>query len=1324
MALVEQGQEGIYALDKLLRKIGMWPGPRLENLKKEERRELYDRMVEKGDFDKPYVLARSSCDPDSGQLSSMISYVSYDPDPDMSGDRKWIHKLIYWRHMPWADGEQTEEEDVQVVELRGLANPEQTGDTVPDILPEQVWWNGKQMFQGGVYGGGHNPFRPEFRRFFGRVVEVSKRCNEILRNPARSLELIGRIFEPAKEALGSAPQIRGITSDGKWDPVESTLNSLFTNAITKPGDTITLNLPAVSVDENLFDLDEERKNKRELTPLDRLKIVNGFFYSSLPNVHGMMEDWGEPSTDFDSGMPYLASALYEYDEERKRHIFRQYIMPEDPPEDMDAPEPFDMIRLEYSQDGDRFTLEDASMMDLPSGEFDDRASKLRLLGMMQDCANELAQGRYPDYRNHLFRHRLQDKFSEFGPPPGEDVGGEFKWYSMNGRSLEKKADVFGGNNVGGGQVLISRVMKTDQDDRKRISETAMIHDFPLIVSKPESDYDGLSPDVMRVLNAVRNGGAIMISHDHFDHASLQYLAKMKDEDGNGWLKGVKVVCREDIGYIIRNQMTRIGVRPEDWPEFVYYDQPGGHPDIKDMGDGQYAYCARDEDGIARIWTQICRKGSMHTAETDMHAFTGCYGDEHYHDTYVSDGDAFGIFEHGWRFLEKGQLALARLPEVTYEKLTAKIKDFNKLYIGWDEPTGVTLDGNAPRITQFEDTFRHCLRSLPEGYMVSHHSFSTNILERRVVRKICNEPETLRNVTAAGANSTIRDSCMNMFGVGPHIDDSDPDKDVVYDETDLREVDIPPELLPQSAYDAALVAANDFLKTRIAKAEKARERSKKANPPSVEELLEKDVPYLVFREILRQAEEEKKNGNSKPLALYDAFFSGNENAFEKIVDELKLPKADTTRKMPRVVRNALDNERKRLSAELINEEKDPEANTEFWMLRNLAKNGRIRFSTKCCWNERNMYDAIMREGGQETAARHGVRSSKRALNFRKDLGNLLVCATGATGSVGEQLSMLSSYAEGRSLYDHDEIARNTGYKIDSEKMILFVTQTPSMGDEARKNQERIVQDIVRNRGNTVFLSFHGGFRIINPKEHRAHFENYYRSQGWNIRWDGRNNELVVEDHHLHIKGHRSYNDMLKKMLDPRYKVKLVEAIHIPGWESLNRWTEIVLRAGRRTSIEKPDDYQAMECREDENGNPYMKVTDYLTPSYWLFKLRRKYPRQYGGYLEMLRLFIMPREGRRRMDALDVRSDGASNMFEETVAAITSGAFLKPYFKGVASAAQHYLGPDPANVRPEGDNTSVTASAMVRMARTAARLATQKTRYERRAARQERGGPDVK
>ncbi len=1165
----------------------------------------------------------------------LVSFVSETVLNPVTGT--FDHTISYWRHLPWSGEGKKDSQKQYVIATRGRLSDDENGDTVPQVIPDQVWVYGDPKFTGPHNGGKDDPFDPKHQRDITRIREISKRVNEALAQQEPVQDMGKTISGGAHnenllaKIAGGAPFLNGLDLKGG---AASTLTPFFLDAYQEEGTKL----------EFTFDSLEEFK-----------AFHIGYVNTAAPG--GSLKDrWDEAGADIATGMGYLASRAYERDPKTGRHVFRIWTTPENPPADSDPPKPYDTVRLEYDvveeDDGKiRVRLEKADFMGWPN-ECKTFKDYKDVVGFYIESSQYLARRKYPPFRDIAAKNRLLDKIRELGVPPSVDEGGEMLWIPFFGTSIEKKFDTFG-DGVGGGNMFMHRETREDGT----ISQVAAIVGFPWEPGNGDSDFDGAQPDFLTYWDDV---GVIVLDHDHFDHATLEFYASQ------GWLKGKKILCNERVRDIVETRIGKLNHITKDmWPQFVTYGGDEHHPDIKQIDEREFAYAVRDDRGNARLWIQCCLYGSQHSAPTDSHLISGCSSKGDFTDTYYIDNDGYGLNEHGWKFAERGQLPLAQLDEVDEEKLLAAIKDPEKLYIGLHEPTSASSGGHAPKPEEVKDVWRECLKLFPDQAVVMV-PFSTNHMEYQTMKELWAEEGTLRNSTAVGANAEIRDSVMNKHGVDLFLD--------------LRKTDIPAENVPQVAYNVALGAIKQFLDfhekdARLKWEEKGRRGTLKS-------ILEQDMNYRVYKYIYSQARAEIRTGTRKPDIINEYFFSGRDDVYDEVMQKLGLDphgrdKSKVPRRMPRVVESALEYAKKELEKELKERGEDKEGDVSFWCLRSLANHGKITFNSRCNTNDYNMYQAIM--AGQAKAARHATRISKTAKEeFRRNYGALGVISTGPTGSAEEQFASLRRFARGDSLFDYDEVVRSSGYKLDPEKMVLFVTQPAPPGTNGELAQEDLMQQAAHNRDVTIFCAYQNGFKIYNPKDRRLEFEQHFRKLGWEIEWDGKNNMLRVSDKPFHIHGHRFEEDLYEKLADKRLKSKLDEFIHVPGYRGYIRAKEIAARAGRAVSIAEPDDHRAYKYREDpETGAPQMHIRDYLTPSVWLIRLKRKYGLQYGGVVEMVRAVFMRRDGSKRTDGFDVRTDG-DGYFAQNSAMKQYNDWLNAR-NGNRSSRQKMMGPSLANIQ---------------------------------------------
>lgn len=1232
-----QGDD-VFALDKWLRNLGLWRTTSLRKQNPAQRRAQLDQM----DFSQPYVLTGTDFDPDGYQLINVTSTTSYDPDTGVFED-----KIVYWRNRPEENSAEQESSDQYVIAIRGVRNPAQNDPHMPpEIIPDQVWFNGSQIFNGTYNGGNDDPHWPENRRLLARVMELSQRVKEKLNNqePAREIarvfagEDVGEHFTAA--AFGGAPAFRGLNADGEWDRYERLIGDYFTDFLQDDEEKLRFNLPGIG----------------RLSAVDRLKSMNGYHMNSVEPVRGLQDIWDQHAADLMSGMGYLASTEYEEDPETGDHVFRILVAPEDVPADMEALEPFELAKLVFRQDDAKsgvFTLEEADFMERGAGEFRSFKEGLSVIGLMQDANRYLSKRQYPPFYDIIARHRLLDKVNELHIPPSlEEEGGETVWIPLFGTNLDKQVEQYG-DGLGGGNLFMQRGRRADGT----IDEVAVLQGLPWEPGNADSAFDGAQPDIMAHAKALRRG-VIVIDHIHFDHSTIEFYAKMRDEDGKGWLQGQKILCKGIDAYIMKDRMKRLGVPKEQWPSFIEFDAEDAlekYEGLYKLGKDHFAYRIKDEEGNTRFFVQISKNGTLHSALTDSSNITGCYNDN-FQTSYYIPNDTLDINQRGWKFFEGWAEPLARLKGVTLEN----IKKAGRVAL--EEPTGVTSDGNAPRVYEFKETLRVLSGLIPDDNAIISVPFSTNHLEIQALREVWAEEETLRNSTAVGANAQTRDTAMNLYGVNPELD--------------LRTVKISADRLPQRAYDVALTAVDDFLEKRRGELEKQQRDG--ASSALLEAVLALDAPYQVFQHIKDQAELARRRGHTKPAILHRAFFAGDEQAFTKLAKDARVEADNPEFSMFGAVKKALEKEKKAM-AEALGGGHAAKADTALWMMKSLAKHGKVKFRRKCAWNEYNMYQAIM--AGQDTAALHAGRSSKTAKGFRAEYGALGVISTGPIGSAEEQFASLSRFARGDSLFDYDEAVRNTGYKLNPEKMVIWVTQTPSMGDAAALAQDKLMKDVANNRNVTVFCGFKNGIKIYNPKENRARYEEEFRKAGWDFEWDAGANQLRVHGQPFHISGHSFEGDIVRRMSDPRYKPDLVEAIHIPSWTHFQRLKEIVQKTGHKMSVDKPKDFVARRfIRDPETGEAYMKEMSHLTPRYWLVQKRAKYGQQYGWVINMIQAVGTKRTGQGRNDPLMVRRD-ADQYYEQNTAWQMFNRWARPANGNTARSKM--LGPSPVDIDEAGN-----------------------------------------
>jgi hypothetical protein len=354
------------------------------------------------------------------------------------------------------------------------------------------------------------------------------------------------------------------------------------------------------------------------------------------------------------------------------------------------------------------------------------------------------------------------------------------------------------------------------------------------------------------------------------------------------------------------------------------------------------------------------------------------------------------------------------------------------------------------------------------------------------------------------------------------------------------------------------------------------------------------------------------------------------------------KDENPRNMPNFVYNAIDNTRKTVKKAYKG---DPEASTELWMLKSIGKNGCVRFETKNNIAEYKMYQAIM--AGMEEASRHGTRGAGFVKAFRMDPGSLLISCTGATGSIQEDESQLARYARSESLLDYDQDMRPTAYTLDRETVprVLWVSQTASMGDNAKSTQKKLIKDIVKNRGDTVIQSVQDGLIVHNPGQHHETMMQQLHEAGWTPRYDAASNEIRIHGVTSHIHGHGFAHDVQNMISN--LKAVSHEFIHIPSWRNFIDGCNMVSRAGKRTLIDTPKNWvNNVLDFDNQSGEPIMHQRDQLSIRRWLMTLKRPYRQHYGGSLEATLHILRRSDGGRRDEGLDIRTDNKGEFKRKT------------------------------------------------------------------------------
>lgn len=1122
-----------YKLDQWLAGYGLWRGRPFEDMNAQEKSQALSEL----DLSHPYVISGSAYDPESKRLFAAMSSTSYNEQDGVMEDR-----IIYWRHLPFSNTGGTDQSRHNVISIRSSVDAgddaeEDEDDDNPTLLPEQIWVGKKPVLN---ILGGDDPNQPKHRRLVEALKSISYRAKSHL-NRKKPLEDLAKILSGGNQesdvlarVSGEDVQLRGLSKKGGF---EKSLSPSFLDLV-----------------------DSEEKLVFSQCSEDMLKTLLGWTLNTLEKDRHHDGNRSVTDTDLQSRQRFTTGVRWERDDKTGRAIARLTLSPVDVPEDMDAPEPFDIARLEFSQDGeDRWTLEEASLMQGRKKTFQNRKAALDLIGFFQAANKYLGEWDYPPYRDLCAKYRLLDYMHEFHIPPSlNKEGGETLLVTINGSSLEKKVDTFG-DGIGGGNMILHRGL----DEEDELSEVAVVIGFPFTPGGAKSDWDGMNADFIPYWDAIK---LFILDHDHFDHSTIEFYA------AKGWLKGKTIACTPEVEYIVRQRLTNLRVPKSCYPEFI------------PLEDGKNL-CVRDEQGNARIRVSPCVGGPVHSAQSTSLTCMGCYGDDHYQTSFFFYNDAFDLSPKGWAHAEQGPRVFAGEPGVTPGKVD---KDLD---VAIHDPTGIRYGGDAPRPDDVKKTWRECMK-INQDKAIVVVPFSTNHLEIQSFIEEWARQENLRNYTFVGANAEIRATCMNKHGVNPDLE--------------LTQIEIEQDAWPQ-----------------------------------------------VFHDIARE------------YGYYDQGTEDPGSAEGESEDA-----ENTGPQFPKGMRSALQSAYKEIREELEEEGKNPKADTRLFMLSSIIKHGRVTFPDNG-HNSHAMYLAI-REA-QERAARHAGRTSKEGKSYRGNPGELGIFSTAPTGVAEEHFGSLPKFAWFWSLFDVDEIVRSTGYQLDAKDLVFYVTQPGPPGSE--NSQDALMREVVENRDVTIVCAFKNGFRIFNPKDKLTDYMHHYRSLGWECEYDAANNQIRVHDQPFHLHGHGFRNDFLK--LVKGIPARLHEMVHIPDFTTFKMGQDLIRQAGRTTSIEKPDDHVSYKFRENpETGEAGLEVTDYLTQSYWLVRLRRQFGRCYGGIVEMVRAIVMRSKGRNKNDGLDVRTDGDGTYYEHAPE-MNWSEWLKPG-NGGRSARQRRLNPSTADI----------------------------------------------
>lgn len=312
-----------------------------------------------------------------------------------------------------------------------------------------------------------------------------------------------------------------------------------------------------------------------------------------------------------------------------------------------------------------------------------------------------------------------------------------------------------------------------------------------------------------------------------------------------------------------------------------------------------------------------------------------------------------------------------------------------------------------------------------------------------------------------------------------------------------------------------------------------------------------------------------------------------------------------------------------------DERDHEDNVRLYIKESLYKYGAVVFENDI--NGYLMYRAVMDR--REKASLRATRTSATGKNFRDDPQKLMIMVTGTQGNAEEKQSTIQKLINFYSLLDADESVRPTGFKINVDDYVAVITQPAIVGNE--NAQERMISELVRNRNITVVGAFMNGFKIYNPKEHKARITRDLDKRGWRYDVDAQGS-IRVYDHPIHVHGHGFKQDVIDMARD--IGATLNEAHHIPSHDAYDIFRDTMAKKGLPHSGIQPDDFKFMKLdRQASNKADAFKCVAQVNPSYILVRRLLKYGQAHGGFVEWARTTLLRREGSNREDGLGARTD---------------------------------------------------------------------------------------
>ena len=252
--------------------------------------------------------------------------------------------------------------------------------------------------------------------------------------------------------------------------------------------------------------------------------------------------------------------------------------------------------------------------------------------------------------------------------------------------------------------------------------------------------------------------------------------------------------------------------------------------------------------------------------------------------------------------------------------------------------------------------------------------------------------------------------------------------------------------------------------------------------------------------------------------------------------------------------------------------------------------------------------------------HVGRTSKTAGRIATGAaGRRLVLVTGTQGNLAESESQLAKILKGRSHLDADPAKRTTARPLSPtmspDDNIIVISQIAIPGNE--KNQQRLVDRLVRDRNFTVVVAVHQGFEIYNPRPvDRQRLTDHYQAQNVTLL-SGAENKITVLGRPLHAPGHGYDKDVeaFARLINP----DIAQPQHISDPEAVNRSLDLFSRFGLGHAGRIFENFEAINIQKGADRNQAKaEPIGRFQASLVVFRLMRKFRSFFGGHLETKRL----------------------------------------------------------------------------------------------------------